>query len=172
MAATWKRWAARAALVAVALVALANAGCLVAAVGAAAGTAGAVTYFYFTAPLVRDYPAAYGDALAATKAALADLQFPVVKEEPLGQGTLIETRTGDNVKVQVTLDVLTSPVPADGSLTRVSVRVGHFGDEAVSARIQDQIAKHMPPPPAPAVPTVLAPRPPETAPPPLAPVKK
>ncbi len=172
MARMGTRWVGRAAFVVVAATALANAGCLVAAVGAAAGAAGAAGYLYYTAPLVRDYPASYGDTLAAVKAALADLQFTLVKEQPVGGGTLIETRTGDGVQVQVTLDMLTSPVPADGTATRVSVRVGHFGDEAVSTRIQDQIARHVAPPPPPLA-RPAPPPPVETAPPPLAaPVKK
>jgi hypothetical protein len=58
-------------------------------------------------------------------------------------------------------------------MTRISVRVGHFGDDAVSARIQDQIAKHMPAAPAPGPGPVVANRPGggrpvETAAPPLA----
>ncbi|HVS36110.1 MAG TPA: DUF3568 family protein [Gemmataceae bacterium] len=172
MAATWKQWATRAALAAVAATALVNAGCLVAAVGAAAGAAGAAGYLYYTAPLVRDYAAPYGDALTAVKTALADLQFQIDKEKSVGGGTLIETHTGDGVSVQITLDLLTNPVPADGSMTRVSVRVGHFGDEEISTRIQDQIAKHVPPPAAPLA-RPAPPPPVETAPPPLAvPTKK
>jgi Protein of unknown function (DUF3568) len=167
MAGSWRKWLNRAALFAVAAFALANAGCLAAAVGAAAGGAAAAGYFYYTAPLVRDYPNPYGDTLAAAKAALADLQFAVLKEQPESGGTVIETRTGDGVKVLVALDLVTNPVPADGSLTRVSVRVGHFGDEEISTRIQEQIAKHLPPP-APPLARPAPPPPPETAPPPLA----
>ncbi len=168
MRASWKTWLKRTAFLVVATLALANAGCIVAAVGAAAGGAAAVGYAYYSAPLTRDYPVAFGDASAAVKAALADLQFPVVKETPVGGGTLIETHTGDGVKVQIALDVITSPVPADGSLTKISVRVGHFGDEEISARIQDQIARHLPGLPPPPGPTLQPPRPPETSPPPLA----
>ncbi len=136
------------------------------------GAAGAAGYLYYTAPLVRDFPNSYGDTLTAVKAGLADLQFPIVKEQPEGGGTLIETRTGDGVKVQVTLDMLTSPVPAAGSVTRVSVRVGHFGDDAISMRIQDQIGSHIAPPPPPLA-RPAPPPPVETAAPPLAaPVKK
>jgi len=69
--------------------------------------------------------------------------------------------------VQITLDLLTSPIPADGSMTRVSVRVGHFGDETISTRIHDQIAKHVPPP-APPLARPAPPPPVETAAPPLA----
>ncbi|HBI41998.1 MAG TPA: hypothetical protein DDY78_03950 [Planctomycetales bacterium] len=161
MARAWKTWLSRTAFLAVAAVALANAGCLIAAVGAAAGGAAAVSYAYYTAPLMREYPVNYADALAAVKTSLTELQFPLIKEQPDGASTLIETRTGDGLSVKIFLDVLTSPVPADGSLTRISVRVGHFGDDAVSARIQDQVAKHMPapPPPAPSPGPVVANRP-------------
>jgi hypothetical protein len=159
MTRSWKSWLSRAAFVAVTAVALANAGCLIAAVGAAAGGAAAVSYAYYNAPLIHEYPIKYADAMAAVKTSLTELQFPLVKEQPDGASTLIETRTGDGVPVKIFLDVLTSPVPADGSITRISVRVGHFGDDAVSARIQDQIAKHVPAPPAPPPGPVVANRP-------------
>jgi Protein of unknown function (DUF3568) len=168
MAGTWKRRLNQAVFVAVAFVAVVNAGCVAAAVTAAAAGGAAVGYAYYTAPLVQDYSVNYGDALTAVKAALTDLQFPIVKEQPADGGAVIETRTGDGVKVRVSLDLVTSAVPADGSLTRVSVRVGHFGDETVSTRIQAQIAKHLPTPIAPPTPILQAPRGPETAPPPLA----
>jgi Protein of unknown function (DUF3568) len=171
MACTWKRTVSRAMFALVAAVAVVNTGCIAAAVTAAAAGGAAVGYAYYTAPLIQDYPASYGDSLAAVKAALTDLQFPIVKEQPVDAGAVIETRTGDGVKVRVSLDLVTSAVPADGSLTRVSVRVGHFGDETISTRIQDQIAKHLPAVAAPPSPTLQAPRPPETAPPPLAPHK-
>ena len=159
MTRAWKSWVSRIAFLSLAVVALANAGCLIAAVGAAAGGAAAVGYAYYSAPLMKEYPVNYANALAAVKTSLTELQFPLVKEQPEGPSTLIETRTGDGVSVKIYLDVLTSPVPADGSLTRISVRVGHFGDEAVSVRIQDQIAKHMPAPLAPPPGPVVANRP-------------
>ncbi len=172
MTRTWKSWLSRTAFLALAMIALANAGCLIAAVGAAAGGAAAVGYAYYSAPLMREYPVNRPVALAAVKSSLTELQFPLIKEQPDGASIMIETRTGDGVSVKIYLDVLTSPVPADGSITRVSVRVGHFGDDAISARIQDQIATHLPAPtpsPGPAVanrPT--GPRPVETVAPPLA----
>ena len=133
-----------------------------------------MSYAYFSAPLMHEYPVNYPTALASVKTSLAELQFPLIKEQAQGTTTVIETRTGDGVAVKIYLDVLTSPVPADGSVTRISVRVGHFGDDAVSTRIQAQIARHMPAAAAPAPPgPVLAnrpagPHPVETAPPPLA----
>jgi hypothetical protein len=42
--------------------------------------------------------------------------------------------------VRIYLDCLPSPIPAEGLLTRVSIRVATFGDESVSARILEQIA--------------------------------
>jgi hypothetical protein len=180
MRGVWRRWIGRAAFVALAAAALVNAGCIAAAVvGAAAGGA-AVGYAYWSAPLVREYPAGLPDAVTATKVALADLQFPLLKEQPDGGGVILDSRTGNDVKVRILIDVVNSPVPVDGSVTRVAVRVGAFGDDAISKRIQDQIAQHMPQPrqapvPVPvSVPVPSGAPPAESPPPPLAvdPVKR
>ncbi len=84
-----------------AVLALANAGCLVAAVGAAAGGAAAVGYAYYTAPLMHEYPVNYATALASVKTSLDELQFPLIKEQAQGPTTVIETRTGDGVAVKI-----------------------------------------------------------------------
>ncbi len=146
----------RAAFVVVAAVALANAGCLVAAVGTASpGPPAEAGYLYSTAPLHARLPGLLRRHDGGREGrVLADLQFPLVKEQPLGGGTSVESRrqvTGDGVSVQVTLDLLTVPcrptAPRDG---RQLGRVGHFGDEAISTRIRDsRIARHVPPPPPP-----------------------
>jgi len=153
--------------VAVALAALANAGCLALAAGAAAAGAGGVAYAYFTAPLVHDYPTGLNETVAATKSALAELQFPVDNEKAEGEGVVLESHTGDHYKIVVNFEVLASRVPADGSMTRVSIRVGHFGDDAVSGRIHDQINLHVAPSAGRLTPQAQA-KSFETAPPPLA----
>jgi hypothetical protein len=175
MARGWKKWAGPAVFLAVAGLALAQAGCLAVAAGAAAAGGAAVGYAYVTAPMARDYPVAPGDAAAATRAALADLQLPLVNEKNDGGVVTLESRTGDDSKVVVTLEPVSSRVPADGTLTHVAVRVGHFGDDAVSARIHDQINQRVMAPAAPGgrlvpqpQPSAQAARPAETAPPPLA----
>jgi len=110
------------------------------------------------------------------------LQLPTITEEPGTGEAFVLSRTADDSKVRIYLETVPSRIPAEGALTRVSIRVGAFGDEAVSARILDQVSRHLGPPPlvAPAAgappPPLLGPirpvaatRPPETEPPPLAP---
>jgi hypothetical protein len=155
-------------------------GCLAAVVGVTAGGAAAAGYFYYQGRLYRDFTASMPDGLAATRTALAELQFPPPTEEHDGDRFILITKTTDGSKIDVHLDTKNSPVPVEGSMTRISVRVGHFGDEAVSRRILDQVGWHLVQPgrivPTPAPPAQIGPiqptaasRPAETSPPPLAP---
>jgi hypothetical protein len=164
---------------------LVNAGCLVVAASAAVGGAAAAAgYAYYNGCLYRDYPASLGDALAAVRMALAELQFPILKEETDTGSAVVLTRTADGSKVRIHLDLVPSRIPVEASATRISVRVGAFGDEAVSVRLLDQISAHLvapgaaphltpqpagPPPALGPIQTTAAPRPGETPPPPLAP---
>ena len=123
----------------------------------------------------REYPAALTDASAAVRTSLADLQFPPPTEKSDGGEVTFETKASDGARVHVYLESLTSRIPGDGPVTRITVRVGAFGDDAVSARILDQISIHLVVPPAsqaasaaPPVPRPSPPHPPETSPPPLA----
>jgi hypothetical protein len=177
------------------LAVLLNAGCLVAAIGAAGAAGAAVAgYAYCNGLLYRDYPATLSDSMAAVRTSLMELHFPIVKEKTDTGTALIQTRTGDDHAVRIYLDIVPSPIPAEGALTRIGIRVGFSGDEAVSARILDQVSRHLvapglapvaasgpgtvvpgSPPPvtsapgAPATPNLLPPRPvAETGPPPLA----
>jgi hypothetical protein len=168
----------------VAAAVLLQSGCLLVAAGAAAGGA-AAGYAYYNGRLYRDYPAGMGDTLVAVRGALTDLQFPLVSEES-GAEPFLVTRTTDGSKIRIYLDSVASRVPAEGTVTRVSVRVATFGDEAVSARILDQVARRLaaqgiavvvppgpapipgPPPPGAIQPTWAPGAPPETPAPPLA----
>ncbi len=166
----------RAAWLLVALAALVNGGCLLAVAGVAAG-AGAAGYVYYNGLLYRDYHANLGDALAAVRSSLIELQFPITEEQTDTGSAFVRTRTQDGHTVRIWLDVVPSPIPAEGAMTRIGIRVGFSGDEAVSARILDQVNRHLVPPsmlpvPAPAAnggahlgaPRAVA----ETPPPPLA----
>lgn len=160
-------------LLAVVVVALSQAGCLVLAAGAAGGAA--VGYAYVKGKVSHTYNAGFQDAWLATKTALAELGMPVQVEEHDPSGGSLETRTGHGERVHIQLEVVPSRIPAEGSVTRVSVRVGTFGDAQVSERILNQIGYHLAPanlplpapPPAPLSPAPTPP--PQTAPPPLAP---
>jgi hypothetical protein len=128
---------------ALALAAALNAGCLVAAVGAAGAGAAAAGYTFYNGLLFRDYAANVADTLVAVRAALIDLQFPVVEEKTDTGSAYVRTRTADGHTVRIYLDIVASPVPIEGALTRVGVRVGFSGDDAVSARILDQVSRHL-----------------------------
>jgi hypothetical protein len=178
--------AVRLAYLGLAALLLVNAGCLVVAAGAAVGGAAAAAgYAYYNGCLYRDYPASLGDSLAAVRTSLVELQFPIVKEETDTGSALVMTRTADGSKVRIHLDVVPSRIPVEPSATRVSVRVGAFGDEPVSVRLLDQVSAHLvpaggapprlapqpaaPPPALGPIQTTGGTRPGETAPPPLAP---
>jgi hypothetical protein len=123
-----------------AFIALANAGCLAAVAGAGAAGGAAAGYFYFKGKVCQEYAATFEDTWSATRRALADLGMPVQKEDRKSStsGTL-ESRTGANETVAIGIDSSSGPIPADGPLTRVCVRVGTFGDYSVSERILVQV---------------------------------
>ncbi|HKI36125.1 MAG TPA: DUF3568 family protein [Gemmataceae bacterium] len=150
-----------AAYLALAAVALANAGCLVAAAAGAAG--GVAGYAYYKGKVCRPYVANVADVHAATCKALQELQLPILKDEPGPKGGKIESRAGDD-SVVITLELQDSPVPGQGPQTEVGVRVATFGNEGLSERILDQISFHLVPPGAVPVPPPLGPLQPPPAP--------
>jgi hypothetical protein len=143
--------------------ALTSAGCLLAIAGLATGGA-ATGYLYCKGRIYRDFNAGLPEVYNAVRASLLDLQFPLFREESKDGKAFFVTKTTNGKKVRIYLESLSSPIPAERLLTRVSIRVATFGDEGISARIFDQIAFHV------AHPTLLAPAPaapPEGAPPPI-----
>ncbi|HYV34616.1 MAG TPA: DUF3568 family protein, partial [Gemmataceae bacterium] len=86
-----------------------------------------------------DYPLGMDQTWNATQLALADLGMPIVSGQRDHDSATIETRTGagDNVTISLTPNAV--KVPADGASTRISVRVGMFGDGPVSERVLNQI---------------------------------
>jgi hypothetical protein len=164
----------RAVLLGLAAAALANGGCLLVAAGAGAGAAGAAGYAYVKGQQEHEYTAGLDDAYAAVRTALLELHFPILAESRQPGRSRIESRTADGAPVVINLESAASRVPAPGPATRVSIRVGTFGDETASGRIFDQAGLHLVPQgtataaaPPPALVPAAAPVP-ETAPPPLA----
>jgi Protein of unknown function (DUF3568) len=171
-------------IVLIGLLLLTNTGCIAALVlgaGAAAAGGAAAGYAYMNGKLYRDYPTDFTNAQTAVKVAMAEAQLPLLSQE-LGAGKAeLTTRTTDGTSVKIFITTGASPLPADGPVTRIGVRVGAFGEEGVSTRILDQIGKHLAPPLPPFQPTpvqataplgplqpVSGTRPAETGPPPLA----
>jgi hypothetical protein len=155
-----------------ALLTATQAGCLVLAAGAAGGAA--VGYVYAKGRVSQTYNANFQDTMRATETALVELGLPVVARETDPSGGSLESRTGQKERVQVYLETVASRIPAEGSVTKVSVRVATFGDQQVSEKILNQIGYHLapanlPPPGQPVQPSAAT-SPPQTPPPPLAPV--
>ena len=122
-------------LLGIAALAAGNVGCLAVAAGAAAAGAGATGYAYLKGKYYRDYPANLDDTNTAVKTALAELRFPVSPEERTAGKIVIESRAADSSTIHIALEPFTSRIPAEGQVTRVSIRVSAFGDEQVSARL-------------------------------------
>jgi hypothetical protein len=110
------------------------------ALAGVAGGAAATGYFYYKGRVYRDYAASLPDVHNALRAALLDMNFLIFTEEAKDGKAFVVTKTTSGKKVRIYLDCLASPIPAEGKLTRVSIRVACFGDESVSARIFDQVA--------------------------------
>jgi hypothetical protein len=144
----------------IAVLALTQAGCLLAVLGAAGGAA-ATGYFYCKGRIYRDYPASLPDVHNAVHAALLDLHFPIFTEQAKDGKAFLVTKTTNGKRVRIYLNCMSSPVPADGPMTRVSIRVGCFGDDSVCVRIFEQAGCHLshPAPILPAPPPVGAPVP-------------
>jgi Protein of unknown function (DUF3568) len=136
-----RRWI-RIAFLFTAALALASSGCLLIAVGGAAGGA-AVGYAYCKGKVCGAYNAGFDDTWAAVHTALAELGMGIHTEKREASSGTITTRTSDDHKVHIDLDLLAGRIPAEPILTRVCIRVGAFGDRPVSERILDQIGYHL-----------------------------
>ena len=117
--------------------ALANGGCLLAAAGVAGGAAAG--YAYYKGKITQEYNAGFEDTWAAANSALADLGMPVVAAEREGNTGFLDGRSADGERVRLSFETFPSPLPAEGALTRVGVRVATFGDGPASDRILNQI---------------------------------
>jgi hypothetical protein len=135
------------------LVCLANSGCLLATAGVAGGAVAG--YAYYKGKVCDTYNANWDDTWAATRTALGELGMPIVKEERKGSEGFLESRTADGQRVRIYVEDEMSRFPAEGKISRVSVRVAIFGDGPVSNRVLDQVGAHLAP-----APLLAAPAPP------------
>jgi hypothetical protein len=109
-------------------------GCAAVVVGGAAGVG---TYAYINGELKVDENASLDRCFAATQAAMKDLEFTVTSTKKDALESRVEAKTALGTKIEVNLKK-TSDV-----LTEVKIRVGTFGDKAMSQTILQKIEKHL-----------------------------
>ncbi len=111
------------------LLATSQTGCLVAA--AAAGAGGTVAYVRGDTEVVLDGDPA--QVTAAGEAALRDMDLKVVSSEASGVDGKVVARTARDKKLTLVVESV-----GDG-ISKVSVRAGNFGDDALQQRVLEKI---------------------------------
>jgi len=131
---------------ALAVITLGQAGCLVAAVGAAASGAGAAGYFYAQGKVCDEFTASFDDAWAATQEAMSELSLPIkTQARDTNLSGDLESVTSDGDVIRIHIETRPAKIPADGSISRICVRVGTWGDYAVSEKVIHQVEAHLAP---------------------------
>ncbi|HVU24181.1 MAG TPA: DUF3568 family protein [Opitutus sp.] len=130
---SFRRWFAVASAGVMLAMAGATSGCLAVAAGAGAGAAVA----YVRGELRGTVAADYGATVAAANRAVQDLQFAKVSEKRDAFEDILVARTAADQKVEIRTKSLTK------DSTTVKIRVGYFGDEALSVTILDKIKSHL-----------------------------
>lgn len=103
-------------------------GCVAVAVGAGAGAVA-----YIRGELSGDVAYGMKRTLAASNEAVQELGFAKVSERSDALTGTIVARTADDKKVEIRLERLTD------TTTKVKIRVGVFGDQAISMQVWDRI---------------------------------
>ncbi len=118
------------------IVAFAQLGCVAAIVGGAA--AGAGTVIYVKGQIEDTVNASTTDVYRATLAALKDLQMPIVGDEHDGLTLELKSRFADGKTTWIKV----SSISAVSS--KITIRVGTFGDEYRSRTLLTQIERNLP----------------------------
>jgi hypothetical protein len=108
------------------------AGCLLVAAGAGAG-AGVATYAYLDGELKAPVEAPLDATYAAAQKAVRELEYRVKSETKDANDAQIVAEKATDTEVEIRLERW------GDKATRVSIRVGVFGDEAESLMILDRI---------------------------------
>jgi len=111
-------------------------GCLLFAADAAAG-AGVAGYKYAKGELKSTQSASLDRTWDATLAAAQDLSLPIISQTKEASHDHLVCKTASDKSVDIDLKKLSD------TSTEVSIRVGTFGDEAMSRTIMDAIRKRL-----------------------------
>jgi hypothetical protein len=109
-------------------------GCMLAAVGA--GAAGTVAYF--KGDLESTESASLDAVYTATEKAVEEMGLYVISKEKDALGTRFVLRDTTDKKITINLTAVSE------TTTKLSIRVGVFGDESRSRRIYEQIKTNLP----------------------------
>lgn len=123
----------------VCVLAVATSGCLLLAAGVGAG-AGVGAVAYKTGELVVAHKATIEQSSTAVEQGLTALKLPIVSKSVTGVGSNFVSREPDGAKIEIKV----VPLAEGDGLTEIRIRVGTFGDEAMSRRIYTEIADHLP----------------------------
>jgi len=107
-------------------------GCFLFAVGAA-GAAGAGTVAYVEGRLTATLGKPYEAVSAAAGRAVQQLQFFQIGDTKDALSDMLVARTAEDKKIKIVVTRISD------QLTRVEIRVGTFGDQAISQTILDRI---------------------------------
>ena len=124
------------ALLFVAVASLASSGCALLLVGTGAAI-GAGTVAYLGGELQATEDAPLDKARQAAEAALSDMKLPITKTVTEAGATTLVARGADDTRIEIKLTVVSPTV------TRVGIRIGAFGDEALSLHILEKIEKRL-----------------------------
>jgi hypothetical protein len=113
-----------------------NSGCFVVAV-AAVGAAAAGTVAYVDGKLEVTLVSRYDAMVSATRVAITQLDYakPVERQDALSDTFTTHAAKGDEVQIVVTR--------VSDTATKVSIRVGIFGDKVMSQAILDKIKANL-----------------------------
>lgn len=107
------------------------------------GVAGTVGYTPNASRSSQDYPSTFRDSWYAAQLALGDLRLNIESEQNNGASGTLTSRTQNGAIITITIATQPRPIPVDGIMTRISVRVGTFGDQETSDRILGRIGERL-----------------------------
>lgn len=123
-------------LVALAFLIASGSGCALLVVGAAAG-AGAAGYAYANGELKSAEAASLNKVYNAAISGLKDLEFPLTSQKKDALQGELTARNSSDKRILIKLKSVSS------SSTEIRIRVGTFGDEALSRAVYDKIKNHL-----------------------------
>lgn len=109
-------------------------GCVALVAGGAAAGVGAV--FYHNGELRTDEAVGYDQAWDAILAATKELHYAVVEQNKDPLTAKLTARAPGDKKIEIGLDKVS------GTVSRIKIRVGTFGDKTYSQAILDTIKRH------------------------------